>query len=308
MVDIALATYNGEVNLVQQLDSIVNQEYSDWRLLVRDDVSSDQTPLILDAYAKKFPEKFKTIANSGQNLGSCQNFSEILRHSDAKYVMFSDQDDVWLPDKITKTLAKMKEMECTYGSDVPLLVHTDFKIVDSNLNLLAASGWDYQKIDPIKGASFNRLLVQNVPTGCTTMINKSLCELVLPIPPEARMHDCWVGLVAGMFGHLGFIKEPTLMYRQHGSNVTGAVPWGLPHIIRQLSKLRELKEMIQKSRRQAGAFNQRYHDRLSQENRKMIDIYSGLSEHNCISRKYYIVKYGFYYVGLIRNVGMFILC
>jgi hypothetical protein len=89
----------------------------------------------------------------------------------ADYIMFCDQDDVWLPQKVSITFDKMKAMAHDYGQDSPLLVHTDVTVVDSNLHKVAQSLWQYQKSDPDKGATLRRLLLQNVATGCTVMIN-----------------------------------------------------------------------------------------------------------------------------------------
>lgn len=308
MVDIILATYNGEANLVQQLDSIIKQQCQDWRLVIRDDVSSDNTPALLEQYANKFNGKIKIIQNDGLNLGACQNFSRLLRHAEADYIMLCDQDDVWLPDKIQITLAKMKEMEATYGIDKPLLVHTDLRVVDANLKVLADSGWQYQKIDPVKGCYLNRSLVQNVPTGCTMMINRALRDIALPIPKEAIMHDWWLALVAAAFGRIGYVAHPTLLYRQHGENVSGAQAWETTRIVRRLLNLGNTKKIIRDIQKQAGAFLKRYHDVLDPESREMIGIFAGLSDRGFLERRYYIMKYGFLHTGLARNIGMLLFC
>lgn len=308
MVDIILAAYNGETNISAQLDSLIDQEYQDWRLLVRDDVSHDNTPNILEQYAEIFSEKIKLVKNDGINLGAFQNFSTLLSHAEAHYIMFCDQDDIWMPDKIQITLAKMKEMEAKYGIDRPLLVHTDMKVVDANLRVIAESCWKYQKTDPVKGISLNRLLVQNVPTGCTMLINKALLDLALPIPKEAIMHDWWLALVAAAFGQIGYIANPTLLYRQHGENVTGAKAWGLPHIGKQLLHMQDTKKIMRDIQKQAGAFLNRHFNLLDPQKHEIIEAYANLSHRGFFERRYFIIKYGFFHTGLIRNIGMFLFC
>ena len=110
-IDILLATCNGALYLPEQLDSLLAQTCRGWRLLVRDDGSSDGTREILENYRSRHPDVIMIIPGEGQNLGACGNFSCLLEQSDAPYIMFCDQDDVWLPDKIEITLTAMRELE-----------------------------------------------------------------------------------------------------------------------------------------------------------------------------------------------------
>ncbi|HUL01109.1 MAG TPA: glycosyltransferase family 2 protein, partial [Nitrospirota bacterium] len=190
-IDIILATYNGERFLRAQVQSILNQTYPHWRLIMRDDNSTDRTPDIIRGYIEKYPDKMEEIVDSGTNIGVCRNFAKLLERSTADYTMFCDQDDIWMPMKIALTLKKMLTMEGANGKDVPLLVYTDMKVVDDNLSVVADSFWRNQAFNPEIGKSLNRFLVSNVATGCTVMINKRLRILSLPIPREALMHDWW---------------------------------------------------------------------------------------------------------------------
>ena len=144
MIVILLSTYNGEKYIKQQLDSLFSQTYKDFEIIVRDDKSMDNTLEILKSFDIK-------LVDSTQNLGAKKSFASLLEYaiqnSDAEYFMFCDQDDIWEKDKIEKTLKKMEEMGSEFGN-VPLLVHTDLKVVDEKLNILSASMWKYQNINP----------------------------------------------------------------------------------------------------------------------------------------------------------------
>ena len=110
-ISICMATYNGEKYLKEQLDSILAQVNTDWKLLIRDDGSEDSTIEIIEDYAEKYPDKIELTTDSFGRLGPCMSFSRLLDLADAEYIMFCDQDDVWLSNKIALTLGAMKQAE-----------------------------------------------------------------------------------------------------------------------------------------------------------------------------------------------------
>jgi len=307
-VEIVLSTYDGGRFLRDQIDSILSQSYTNWRLLIRDDGSLDDSLAIALEYAESRPDKIRLSNRPGKNLGACLSFARLLQHADANYIMLCDQDDVWLPGKIEATLEKMHALEAQYGKDHPLLVHSDFKVVDENLHLLADSGWRYQKTTPHYGTFLNRLLVQNVATGCTVMLNRPLRDLALPVPPGAIMHDWWLALVAGAFGKTGFVTDPLLLYRQHRLNAVGAKSWGVGRFLQQLFSPEEFRHAFLRTQQQAGAFLDRYHDRLSPEERQMVRAFSQLDSLGFFTKRFSLLRYGFFHPGLARKVGMFLFC
>lgn len=125
------------------------------------------------------------------------------------------------------------ELELQYGKNVPLLIFTDLTVVDNKLHTLHSSLWKYLQIDP-KNTTFNRLLVENVITGCTILMNQALAKLAFPAPNEIIMHDVWLGLVTSYFGHISYISETTVLYRQHSNNTIGVIK---PVIWKRLKKL-----------------------------------------------------------------------
>lgn len=219
-IDILLATYNGARFLAEQLDSLFNQTNQDWTLIVHDDGSMDETVEIVKSYQVRNPSRIVLIEDDIKTGGAKNNFSHLIQFSISEYVMFCDQDDVWLSNKIELTLNQMLKLENTYPNK-PILVHTDLVVVDKKLNEIAPSMFNYQKIS--KSPSFEELLVQNNVTGCTMMINKKAREDSLPIPKDAIMHDWWIALISmANRGHVALLDKPTILYRQHQSNSVGA--------------------------------------------------------------------------------------
>lgn len=222
-IDILLGTYNGEHYLRQQVESLLAQTITDWRLLIRDDGSQDATPSIISEYAAQYPGKILQVKDDAGNLGVAQNFGRLMEASEASYVMFCDQDDRWYPDKIALTLNAMKEMEAQYGKDVPLMVHSDARLVDENMQPTHPSFHRALSHD-MEHIALAHELVQNTAHGCTMMMNRPLIQRTLPMPEQARMHDMWVHLLALALGHSMYLDVATLDYRQHGKNVIGALP------------------------------------------------------------------------------------
>ena len=216
-IDILLATYNGEKYLKEQLDSILNQTYSNFRLLISDDCSTDNTKNILEEYEKK-DERIK-IYFQKENLGVIKNFEFLLKKVENKYYMFADQDDIWKKYKIEKSLKKIQDENCD-------LVYSDLEVVDENLNTIYESYWKlkgfYKKIK--KYNNFESLYLNNFVTGCTIISKKELIDKVLPFPNTSKyvLHDYWLALIISQYGKISYIEEPLIKYRQHKSNNIGS--------------------------------------------------------------------------------------
>ncbi len=212
-----MATYNGAQFLEEQIESILSQSYSDWRLFIRDDQSKDNTRAIIGEYASKYPDKIIFVEDD-LNLGATQNFSELMKQGDAPYIMFSDQDDVWLPKKVEVSLQRIQALEQQHGQ-IPLYVFSDLEMIDGKGQVFAESLWKHDKINP-NYTSLNRLLVQNVPYGCATIINRPLLDIGFPVPEKALLHDHWLVLLAAALGHVDYIREATIQHRIHGRNTS----------------------------------------------------------------------------------------
>ena len=177
-VDILLATYNGEKYIREQIDSILNQNHKDFRLLISDDGSTDKTIEILQEYKEK--DNRIEVFLQKNNLGVVKNFEFLLGKVEAKFYMFSDQDDIWKENKIEKSIEKINE-----GFD---LVYSDLEVVDENLNVTYESYWKlkgiYNKIK--KYNNFESLYLNNFVTGCTIISRKELINSFMPLPNTSK--------------------------------------------------------------------------------------------------------------------------
>lgn len=304
MVAILLAVYNGEKYLKEQLESILSQTYTDIKIIIRDDGSKDKSPSIIDEYCQNYPQKI--IALSGEPTGgAATNFAALLNECDADYIMFCDQDDVWLPDKIEKTISAMKEAE--NGGEVPVLVHSDLKVVDQNLNIISPSFFSFQQLKQ-NSVTLSRLLVQNYVTGCTIMINRALKQKCGMIPDGCIMHDWWLALVAEIFGKMVCLEETTMLYRQHSNNQVGAkAAYGFSFIRRKLATLDKVRENYNATYAQAKLLLDCYGESLDDSSREIIQKYCSMQSMRKCKKIHTMRKYDFKKCTRLRVIGQYIL-
>lgn len=308
MIDILLAVYNGENYLAEQIESILSQTEHNWRLIIRDDCSTDHSRDIARVYSEMYPGRILSYKNDVPSGFAQANFAGLLSLAESDYVMFCDHDDVWRPEKVKLTLSAMHQMEQRYG-DVPLLVHSDLEVVDRNLQTLHASFMAYQGLDP-KCRSLNRLLVQNNITGCTMMINRPLLDLVRDVPASSMlMHDWWIALAAAAFGHIGYIERPLIRYRQHGDNQLGAVNnrslRGAARIVMNRAKT---KKRVSVTYTQAAKFRAYYEDSLPADARACLDTYLLIPSRSKLGRIWTLVKHRYLKQNFLTAVGQLIYC
>ncbi len=299
-IDILLATYNGEKYLKEQLDSLYNQTHKNFEIIARDDGSKDKTLTILHSHNI-------AVIDSKENLGAKGSFVALLtyavQNSDSEYLMFCDQDDVWESDKIEQILVKMQEIEKKYPN-IPVLVHTDLKIVDEDLQIINKSFMSYQDIDATYN-DLNNLILQNTITGCTVMINRKLAKLCLPIPTECMMHDWWIGLVASYFGEIGYLNAKTIQYRQHADNSIGAKGFSYINILKK--GFNHSHQIIIKGNIvQAQAFLNRYKTKLDKDTIKMLEDFIAIEEKSFWQKRKILIRHKLLKQGFIRNLGLFL--
>ena len=219
MIAILLATYNSGPYIREQIDSILAQTYQDWRLVVRDDLSTDNTVEIVKEYISRYPDKISILDNHGESKRAYLNFVELLKNVESEYYMFCDHDDVWLPNKIEISIQRMKALE---KPNLPVIVHTDMKVVDQDLNVINDSFWRYSRLLP-DHVTFKELALCSSVNGCTMLFNYKAREVALPHVAHATMHDMLVAQsTAANQGVVSAVKVPTVLYRQHVDNVVGA--------------------------------------------------------------------------------------
>jgi glycosyltransferase involved in cell wall biosynthesis len=232
-VAILLSTYNGEKYLPELLSSLISQHYSNYEIHVRDDGSTDSTKEILKSF-QALHQRIHVV--HGENIGCVSSFLTLLRSVEASILMFCDQDDVWLPSKVSTAVHFLVEI----GISHPILFHSDLVVADQFLNTIAPSFMQHQGITFPAAHSLEVLVVQNCVVGCTAAITSSLAGIVRTTPvdeSDIAMHDWWLALIAKTQGQLVFSSKAEILYRQHATNISGAKTQTLWRRIRlQLSK------------------------------------------------------------------------
>ena len=233
-VIVLLSTYNGERYLAEQLESLVAQKDVDVEILVRDDGSKDATVAMLDEWQEKGALSWYTSAN----LGPGKSFIHLLQTATpGNYYAFCDQDDVWLPEKLSVTMDKMRAVEAE-NPGKPVIIHTDMNVVDESLNIIHDSFWRSSGLRPDILRTFPYLCTCNSVNGCTIVMNSVARELILEkyVEHDIIIHDVISALtVAYHGGIIDYVETPTVLYRQHSSNVVGAMEY---------SKARAIKERL----------------------------------------------------------------
>jgi glycosyltransferase involved in cell wall biosynthesis len=300
-IDILLATYNGARFLEAQIESLLRQEDVPFRILVRDDGSTDGTLAIIDGYRRTKPDRFLVLNSSGKNLGAAGNFAALLAHSNAPHVALSDQDDVWVPHKLRVLSGTLREMENRHGPETPLLVCSDLYVVDEDLRMRHPSYWRYAGLNP-SHTSLSRLLIRNPAAGCASLFNRALAQLSLPLPREALVHDHWLTLVAAAAGHIGIIREPLVYYRQHSVNIIGARPYDWRAVVRRLRSGANWD--IGALQKQAAALLERCQSILAPKDQALIEDFVSLPDRHWIVRRWLLLRHSILMPGLLRNLAL----
>jgi len=237
-IAILLATYNGERYLKEQLNSLLQQTLTNWDLYIHDDGSEDSTIDIVKEFAKQ-DDRIHLLEYPSTG-GACNNFMSLLQQVEAPYYMFCDQDDVWMSNKIEMEFQRMQELEKTHNN-VPIVVITDLQIVDAKLSPICPSFNQYENIHPERIHSWYHFAKGNIATGCTMLFNRQAKLNTLPVSKYTLMHDSWITLcTAARDGIISYIDQPSILYRQHGSNTVGAQDAGRFTLIYRLNHFREM--------------------------------------------------------------------
>jgi hypothetical protein len=307
-IEVALATYNSARFLPELLDSLFAQTDQDFTLLVADDGSADDTLEILELYSVANPGRMRIVARGRQPHGPAGNFGRLLEAASADYVMLCDHDDVWLPDKISMSLARIRAMVAAEPPGTPILVHTDLRVVNADLEIIYPSFFEFMKLQPgVNGVT--RLLLSNVATGCTMVLNRALYERARPIPPQAIMHDHWVALVASALGAIGCMREATILYRLHEGNAIGV---RRPSVASTFERIYQtlfsgaLYRTILLYSRQAAALLARFGDEMRPGERRATEALAFMPASSPWRRYVLLRRGGLRVVGLVRNVALII--
>jgi glycosyltransferase involved in cell wall biosynthesis len=260
-VAVLLSTYNGDKYLEEYLRSLSEQEWRNITLIVRDDGSSDKTLQILERYQKNFNFNFLILPSEG-NLGPAQSFFRLLEGAGDgfDYYAFSDQDDVWLPEKISRAVNKLEPGP----RNVPALYCSRLEYVDEGLNHL-----QWSRIPRCIG--YGNAIVENIATGCTVVLNRTARELIsFRIPVNCLMHDWWCYLIVSCFGQVVFDEHPGIKYRLHRSNRIGAATTFIDDVNRRITRFFRSDGGVFRFSDQAKSFINTFGDRIPEEQRRIL--------------------------------------
>ena len=295
MITIIMAVYNGQEYIREQLESLKDQTYTEWRLVIRDDRSSDKTAEIVKKFSDEVEQEVIFKVNEKPSSSAKNNFALLINDAkESDYVMFCDQDDIWKKDKIEITFNKMKQAEERYGRDFPLLVHGDVEVIDENGNINADSMFEMSHINA--DSKLPQILIQNHVTGCTMMCNKKLIAGISEYASSEYiiMHDYLAALYASVFGKIEVIKKPLLSYRQHSGNSVGAKNNNnAVYLLKRLANGRKsYKEAMETSRNQVKFFVEIYREELAAEKYcKEYELMSGYASLGSRAKLYRIMFY-----------------
>ncbi|HFI5259084.1 TPA: glycosyltransferase family 2 protein [Streptococcus agalactiae] len=288
-VNILMATYNGEKFLAQQIESIQKQTFKEWNLLIRDDGSSDKTCDIIRNFTAKDSRIRFINENEHHNLGVIKSFFTLVNYEVADFYFFSDHDDVWLPEKLSVSLEAAKHK----ASDVPLLVYTDLKVVNQELNILQDSMIRAQSHHA--NTTLLPELTENTVTGGTMMINHALAEKWFT-PNDILMHDWFLALLAASLGEIIYLDLPTQLYRQHDNNVLGARTMDKRFkILREGPKsiFTRYWKLIHDSQKQASLIVDKYGDIMTANDLELIKCFIKIDKQPFMTRLRWLWKYGY---------------
>ena len=263
-IAVVLSAYNGEKYIREQIDSILEQDLNpDDRLtlFIRDDGSSDDTVEVLQPYAA-MPNVHIV---SGVNKGVVRSFMALIQAvpDDFDYIALSDQDDKWLPDKISRAIALLSKQNAA----IPQLYCSEYYFCDENLGSQKAS-----HLNRI-GISFSNMFYENVASGNTMMFNRTLARLLKQAKPsEIYCHDWWIALVASAFGNVIFDSYPCLYYRRLASSVSPTGSSGLALLRYRFNTFFKSGE-LDDIKRQLRYFKRSFDSELTDDQRSLLDLY-----------------------------------
>ena len=269
VVDILMATYNGEKYIESQILSIIAQSHKDWHLIIHDDGSKDNTVVKIKNLAR-IDNRIKLIEDNVKTGGAANNFKYLLNFSGADIIMFCDQDDVWLEDKISVMLAEFVK----HDQNVPVVLYSRAYLYKSSVHNI----FGMQPLVDITCLQ-DFLFLNAGPLGCTIMTNAKTIEIARGFSGNIAMHDHLISLIGVVFGKVFFINDRLLLYRQHQANVTGNQQGSLRGKL--LSFFKKGKTVIESHHYDSvKSFYTQYYNQISDSKKRIIEDYLAFpSEH-----------------------------
>lgn len=254
-VAVLLSVYNGERYIKEQLLSLSKQTYDNFTLYVRDDGCKDKTMYIISNFTGL---NIIILQDDFGNVGPAESFLRMLEVVKADIYLFCDQDDYWKNFKIERAVKSTLSFSGFHFT--PYLYHSDLELVSADLDLLRVTFHKNDNVDPCDFILSNKILLQNCVVGCTVAFNKKLRDLTIDNLnnniENIQMHDWWLALHAKYFGAIEYDDVPTVLYRQHSSNVSGSSIKNDNFITRifRIESYRKIARMIERNDAQAASF------------------------------------------------------
>jgi glycosyltransferase involved in cell wall biosynthesis len=206
-ISVCMAAYNGSAYIKNQLASILKQLSDEDEIIIVDDASTDQTVEIIQQWGDP---RILLIKND-INKGVLQTFERSLSHAKGEIIFLSDQDDIWLDNKVQKIMS-------IFQSDKDAtLVLSDAEVINGNNEIIAKSYYELRGTF-VKGAIPN--LIKNKYLGCCLAFRREMLDYFLPLPKDVAMHDMWIGILNDIYGKSIYIEQPLMQYRLHNSNAS----------------------------------------------------------------------------------------
>lgn len=215
-VSVAMATYNGEKYIREQIKTILDCLEENDELVISDDGSTDNTLGIINSFNDD-----RIVLIKGPQKGIKQNFANAIKNTSGEYIFLSDQDDIWEKDKVTEVIKCFEKENCT------LVVH-DAEVVDENLNMVMSSYYSYRN----SGKGIIKNIYKNTYIGCCMAFLSKAKKYVLPIPNDIEMHDQWIGILNDKYGKTYFSTKKLIKYRRHSLNNSQMNHYGIIKMIK----------------------------------------------------------------------------
>ncbi|MFY9906080.1 MAG: glycosyltransferase [Terriglobales bacterium] len=306
-IEIAVPAHNCAAWLDDLMESILQQGADNWRIIARDDASTDDTAKRLAVWRQRLGERM-VILPSGPNLGMIGNYDAVLAATTARWVMFADPDDVWKSGKMAVDAGAMRAAEAEAGAHIPIVVCSDAEVVDSQLHPIAASYWRWSRMKPSLCSVFHRLLVDSPVLTSTMMVNRALLEVSLPMSGAAACPDWWHALVACALGRIVCLPQATVAYRRHSNNdsvvpTSASLTTGAAQI-RSVHK--RVEQLVRQYSAQASGFSVRYEGRVSAADMHALEAAEKLPSLGALPRRWSVVRHGLWFGSVVKNIGLMV--
>lgn len=269
-----MTTYNGEAFVEEQIRSIISQSYSDWRLLIRDDGSEDNTATIIQSFAQT-DYRIQIITHPNTHLGVAQNFMHLVSCSSAPYCMFCDQDGVWLPNKVEKMVSHIHQLD----NNIPQVVYSNAYLWSPEQGIIA------DRNTLTYPTTLQQMLFLNTGIqGAAAIFNRPMCDLLRQPLSTYAMHDHALLLAGICFGQVHYIHQPLMYYRQHNNNLTGNAPGSMWNKFLQLHKNRHITVVSREHYNGVKAFYEHFQQLLHKEEKLILEHYLLLPNYNFLKR------------------------